>query len=262
MNPVLRVFGICIPTYSLFSFCGLAVAYLLGINLIKQRDVKQRDFLLLSFVSALGVVVGANLLYAITRTDDIVEAFYAFGDFDSIADFSAYLFGICNGMVFYGGLYGGILVGFLWAKHKKLNLKNIGDIFAVLIPLFHTFGRIGCFFAGCCYGVKSEWGISGRVVVGDLKEGAKRVPVQLMEAALLFMLFFVLLWMFRKKVAEGKLICIYLMSYAVLRFVLEFFRGDEIRGNLFMFSTSQWISLFTLFLVLILLLHKKRRLNN
>ena len=259
MFPEFSFLGISIPAYGLISFVGFIVAVFLGLWLIGKRNISKGDFLSVSIAVGFGVVAGANFLYALTRIGDILDAFASFGEYGSLWEFIEYLYTICGGMVFYGGLYGGLIFGALWSKHKKYSLKDMADVFSVLIPLFHTFGRIGCFFAGCCYGVKAHWGISGRVITADVKESSRRIPIQLIEAFFVFCLFIVILWLFSKKIARGKLIYIYLLIYAVLRFVLEFFRGDEIRGHFLVFSTSQWISVFTLLWVSIYLLITKTR---
>lgn len=246
MFPEVIVFGIKFPAYGLVSFFGFTVTALVGLWLIGKRSITRKDFFSVSVAVLFGVVAGANLLYAITRAGEIREFLGASESYNSVKELLEGLCDLCSGMVFYGGLYGGLLAGFLLAKRKKIPLKNISDTFAVLIPLFHTFGRIGCFLAGCCYGVESRWGISGRVITGDVKESAKRIPVQLIESGLLFCLFVLMLCLFFRKVSEGRLILIYLLIYPVLRFVLEFFRGDEVRGHFLMFSTSQWISIMTL----------------
>lgn len=261
MFPEFEIFGINLPVYGLVSLVGILVATFVGIRLSHRRDINKQNLFSLAIVAGVGLLVGANLLYALTRAGDIAELFSKYKDYESFWDFVRSLFEISSGMVFYGGLYGGLISGVLWAKHKKISLKDTSDLFSVLIPLFHAFGRIGCFFAGCCYGVKARWGISGRVVTMDVRESAKRVPVQLMEAGILFCLFLLFLWFFKRNKCEGKLIFFYLLIYAPLRFVLEFFRGDEIRGHFLMLSTSQWISIFTVLWVSVFLIITKYKLK-
>lgn len=105
------------------------------------------------------------------------------------------------------------------------------------IPLFHCFGRIGCFLAGCCYGKV----LSSPVVFAGILE-FRRIPVQLFEALFEIVLFAVLLLVGRKKMGSH-LLGVYLTTYAVFRFINEFFRGDEVRGSYFGCSTAQWISM-------------------
>ncbi len=105
------------------------------------------------------------------------------------------------------------------------------------MPLFHAFGRVGCFLAGCCYGKKLERTIT---ILNGIR--LERIPIQLIEAIFEFLLF-IILTVIRKKDDNVNILRIYLMSYSAFRFLDEFFRGDEIRGIFFGLSTAQWISL-------------------
>lgn len=259
MYPYINVFSFDIPTYGLISLLGVLAAGFVSLRIIRKRNVDINSFLTTAIAAAIGLFIGAHLLYGITRMSDVIDAFEHYSQFDSFSEFIKYVAELFSGMVFYGGLYGGLLAGYFWAKNRKYNIKGLSDVFAVAIPIFHAFGRIGCFFAGCCYGAESEWGFSGRVIVADVRENAKRIPVQLIEAFLLILLFAFMLMLFFKNRAKGNLIFIYLTIYAVMRFVLEFFRGDEIRGRLLMFSTSQWISIFTLLWVIGYFIVKSRK---
>lgn len=256
MLPTFDIFGIEIPTYGLISVVGMFAAIFVGL-IISKNKVDKYDLLMTTIVAGVGLFIGAHLLYSLTRIDDIADAFANYGEFGSFWEFLKYITGLMGGMVFYGGLYGGLAAGFLFARKKKYDVAKLSDVFAVVVPLFHAFGRVGCFFAGCCYGVESRWGIAGRVLYADVRETVRRVPIQLIEALCLLVLFGVMFWLYRKCKAQGKLIFIYLMIYAMLRFILEFFRGDEIRGRFMIFSTSQWISIVTLVWVTVYLIYRK-----
>lgn len=92
-------------------------------------------------------------------------------------------------LVFYGGLIGGIAAGLIAIKSMRLNSGIYADTMAPVIPLFHGFARIGCFFAGCCYGVQSDIGFTahGNQFVAEVNDVC-RFPVQLLEAACNFAL--------------------------------------------------------------------------
>ena len=134
-------------------------------------------------------------------------------------------------------------------KRKNYRFGLYSDIGAMLIPLFHGFGRIGCFFGGCCYGIPSEFGILYHSPQLPTDQIVTRFPVQLLESGLEFLLFFVLYFFLYKPTGplqdkvRGHLLEIWLGAYAVIRFLDEFLRGDIIRGVWGPFSTSQWISL-------------------
>lgn len=259
MYPYLHLFSLEIPVYGLVSLLGVAVAGFVAFILTKKKTVDFYDFFVTAIVAGLGLFAGAHILYALTRTGDIISAFSLYSTFDSTGEFIKYLLDVASGMVFYGGLYGGILAGFLWIRGHNHPADKYADIFAVVIPLFHAFGRVGCFFAGCCYGVAWEHGISGRVLGSGVCERIPRFPVQLLEAFCLVVLFVFLLTAFLEGKAQGRLMAVYLSSYAVLRFALEFLRGDDIRGHFLHLSTSQWISLLTIIGVVVYLILSRRK---
>lgn len=257
MHPFINLFGLNIPVYGILSALGIAASVAVLIPLCRRRKVEISDAAFVGIVSFIGVLIGSHLLYALTRAGDIAAAVSNYDTFESFGAFVKYVINEASGMVFYGGLYGGILAGALCVKIRKFPMGVLADLFAVVIPLFHAFGRVGCFFAGCCYGVQWQGGIGGRVIAKGAIEHTKRLPVQLIEAALLLVLFLALFVMYRKCVAKNNLMCVYLFSYAVLRFVLEYLRGDEIRGHLLWFSTSQWISILTIVGVLVYIVINK-----
>ncbi len=259
MCPDVSIFGITITSYGLLSAIGLLFSGIVLLLLSKRRNTDIFDLLQTAIIGGLGVLFGAHVLFALTRVGEISETIANFGNYDSFWAFMKVILRYFSGMVFYGGLYGGLLAGVLFARHKKYPLKDMSDVFACSIPAFHMFGRIGCFFAGCCYGIPFERGIAGRVISSGGKENIHRLPIQLIEAVCLLILFIVLVTLFVKSKFCGRLMSIYLLSYSVLRFILEFFRGDEIRGRFLIFSTSQWISLITVISVSTYLLLKKNK---
>lgn len=169
-----------------------------------------------------------------------------------------------SGIVFYGGLVF-FLISF-WLIVRKISPQDrekIIDSLAVSIPLFHAFGRIGCFTAGCCYGIptKSIIGITYTTWVQGSPFTETRVPIQLIEAMLNIMLFALLLWIATHKKTKGKLIMLYIILYALVRFINEFFRGDIDKTILFGFSAAQAISIALIIIVSIKLI-KERMVKN
>lgn len=155
-----------------------------------------------------------------------------------------------GGLMFYGGLILAIVVFFTWCAVKRERPLALADLFASVLPLGHAFGRIGCFFYGCCYGRDSDawcavvfppgspsWFEHGRRAVSVL-------PTQLFEAAALIALF-LLLFLIRRRNGilrrEGVLTGAYLIGYAAIRFGMEFLRGDP-RATVGPLSISQTIS--------------------
>ena len=154
--------------------------------------------------------------------------------------------------VFYGGLAGAVLGSALYARrHPDLPFWRLTDSAAPAIALGQSIGRLGCFSAGCCYGKPADlpWAVTftseyARQNVG-VPLNVPLHPVQLYESALTFLLFLVLIVMHWKRQFVGQVFCFYLVGYGILRFILEFYRGDPDRGFVFagLLSTSQLIGL-------------------
>lgn len=124
------------------------------------------------------------------------------------------------------------------AKIRKENASNFYNFAAPAIPLFHVFGRLGCFFGGCCYGKPASWGFA---MASDPE--ILRVPVQLIESGCNLLIFAALMiYEKRTEIGNRHTLRAYLTMYAVCRFILEFFRGDSERGLWGPLSTSQIIS--------------------
>lgn len=163
-----------------------------------------------------------------------------------------------GGLVFYGGLVGGIIGSILASRWQQLDIRKVEQCIIPVLPLGHAIGRIGCLLAGCCHGFE----YTGPLAVKNLliSAGKTYFPIQMVEALLNLGIFMFLLWYIRKKRPTYHILCAYLLFYSILRFILEFFRGDLIRGSFLKLSTSQWISV-ALFLVSIMIFYIFRERN-
>lgn len=223
-----RYIQITLPSYGVLAFIGAFAALLFLYFRLDRFDIAFTQFLKLVALCAVGCVLGSKLMYALTQVPWLIENFSVKNLLMLIPN---------SGYVFYGGLLGVILAIYLYAK-KGPDLR--GRIYRMVVPafpLFHGFGRIGCFMAGCCYGVKLA---TPAELFGIFT--LDRLPVQLIEAGFEFLLFAVLLFC-EKKQSKTDTLQIYLVTYAIFRFCIEFFRGDAIRGFFLGFSTAQWVSL-------------------
>ncbi len=243
MYPIISVFGREVGTYALCTVIGLLVSGFVAFKIGKKCGFTLEDiiFVMLSIVA--GILIGGHLLYGITNYKSIIALFTNISGMSFKQVFGA-ISVIFGGSVFYGGFLGAIVtLGIYSARFEKEKRRAIFDIYAVCVPLFHCFGRIGCFLGGCCYGIESKLGITvhNNTLVPELND-VSRVPVALIEAYFNILLFFLLHKLFSKGKLHGKLIYLYMLCYSVIRFGTEFLRGDEIRGIWFGFSTSQWIS--------------------
>ena len=245
---------------------GMLASALCCYLLLRKKEVDIEDIAMTGLIFAGGAVIGAHIVYGITNTDKIIELFKNIKDYNFIS-FCQTLFGnYMGGMVFYGGLIGGLIALVISDKVSQKYFRGdvMFDAVAVAIPLFHTFGRIGCFLGGCCYGIASDIGftVHGNTLYPALND-VNRLPVQLIESGLNLILFFVLLALYKKGKFQHRLLIVYFYIYPVIRFIDEFFRGDEIRGFFMGLSTSQIISilLFIYALVFTIIDIRKRKLQ-
>lgn len=171
---------------------------------------------------------------------------------------------ITTGMVFYGGLIGGIAGALLFCKKRKINFFSLSDLILPCFCIAHSGGRIGCLLVGCCYGLAEGescldgfFTYHGACSVTYLN-GVRRLPVPLMEAMFLVLLAAILILVLKNTRHRGTVTAWYMILYSVWRFVIEFFRGDAVRGIYGWFSTSQWIGI-AIFLagIVILVLSRK-----
>lgn len=261
MYPIIHLPGKELSTYALCAVVGGLLAGTFVCLSAKKRGEDVDDTIIMMLLIGVGVLFGSHMLYGIVTVPAVVRVFqrgFTIGSFQDFLDLAMFLFG---GGVFYGGLGGGALAAWLYARYKHKNKALYADLLAPAIPLFHFFGRIGCFLGGCCYGVEAPFGFVYTQNPIEQANGVVRFPVQLVESAFNLLLFLVLYYLLSHGLLKGRLIFVYLLSYAPARFILEFFRGDTYRGFLGPFSTSQWISLLIVAGCLIFFIYTKIRKN-
>jgi phosphatidylglycerol:prolipoprotein diacylglycerol transferase len=232
MLPVFELLGLKLYTYPLLLGIIWAISYHLSLFLLEYRKVSFKYFKLFYFGLFISSWIGAKVFYLLTLEFEMVK----------LASMSTN-FWLGGGFVFYGGLIFGLMFTAVFSLLSKQQMKTFTFAIPVLC-LGHSLGRIGCLLAGCCYGSVTKFPLSLHI------HGADRHPVQLYESIGLLILFIVTFELFKK----GKsVIKFYLAAYGLLRFSLEFFRGDKIRGEdvLYIFSTSQLIAISIIILVII-----------
>ena len=244
-DELFNIFGISLDLYTICFMVGVLACLIYTVIAMKKSGYSKSASDTIVLIGILSIIIG--LLVAA-----LFQAVY-----DYIANPSAgFHFG--QGMTFLGGLIGGVLafIGiyflFVYAINPHLKDSNIFKvdmnkgiwylvrIAPISITIAHGFGRIGCSFAGCCYGeTTTEWyGIWNDYL------GAKAVPVQLFEATFLFLLsaaMIVLLFKFNFKYNMS----VYLIGYGIWRFIIEFFRADVTERGQFIpgLSPSQFWSI-------------------
>lgn len=244
MFPYFDIFGRVVGSYAVCSVAGMMVCGAVGTRLGARYKVSFEELLLYMVAIVLGLLAGGHILFGITRIGELAKLLGSLGN-SSMKETLTGLGTVFGGMVYYGGFLGGAAALWLYTGfHKKHPRWVMFDLYGTLIPLFHTFGRIGCFFGGCCYGREGSWGFiaHGNPLVPEVND-VRRIPVPLLEAVCNLCIFFLLLYLFQKGQQKGRVIFWYMVAYAPVRFVLEFFRGDAIRGIWCGLSTSQWISI-------------------
>lgn len=259
MLPFITVCGRTVGSYALCSILGLCISGFVVCRLIKRHGVGVDDSILILLSVVGGIAAGGCLLYGATNIPTIITILQRPNALSHRDTLSA-LLSCFGGLVFYGGFLGGLLA-LRTATRRLTPLQRTAftDIYAVATPLFHTFGRIGCFLGGCCYGIESRFGfLITDNPISPTVCGVVRFPVQLVEAGGNIVLFIILLYLFCRQRFTGRLLPLYLLSYPVMRFALEFLRGDTVRGIWGGLSTSQWISMFLITGTIVFLSLRKR----
>lgn len=166
-----------------------------------------------------------------------------------------------GGWVVYGGILGGLLAALIWCKWKKWKFMDYFQVLMPCVSLAQGFGRIGCFFAGCCGGAVTDawYGIQFPATSLAWNTTQKIIPTQLLSSAGDFLMFAFLMYNLKKGKHPEDTGAWYLILYSVGRFLIEFLRGDLIRGGIGPFSTSQFISLFVVVLGAYMIWNRQRK---
>lgn len=226
-------------TYGVLVAVAFLTALWLAGRLGRQAGLNVDAVTNLGIYCALAAIGGAKLMMFLI---DIPYYTQHPGEIFSLSTLQA-------GGVFYGGLIAALAVAVWHMRKTRLPGWKTADVFAPAIALGHGIGRLGCFSAGCCWGVECHrpWAVTFTNPVAHELVGVPLQlplhPTQLYEAFAEFVIFGFLYWKIRKPHADGGIIGAYLMLYSAARFTVEFFRVHE-QGNVLggAFDTSQWIS--------------------
>ena len=235
MFPVLfRIGGFSVYTYGVLFFIGIVSAYAVSHRAARKENIPADVFSDIIFWTIISGMLGARIVYILVE--------YRYFLIDPIGALLSR-----SGFIFYGGIiFGGTAFYFL-VKKRGFDFFKIADVAALGIPLGHAIGRLGCFFYGCCYGRPTvSW--VGMLFPSESPAGAagvKVIPTQLISSAVLFIIFFIILYVKKKRKFDGQVFLTYLILYGLSRFVIEFFRGDP-RGFILGISTSQAIAAFVI----------------
>ena len=254
MHPILFEIGeFPVYTYGLL----LAGAYLIGLQFAliraRTRGLDPNRVMDLGIWIIVSALLGAKLLLLIVEFDK-------FGtNPDELLNLAR------SGGVFYGGLIAAVAVALWYLRRHRMPVWTVTDVFAPGIALGHVIGRLGCLFAGCCFGRPTDvpWAITfhsefaARNVGTPL--GIPLHPTQLYEAGAELLILVLLLATERKgRPFPGRTFWGYMLLYGISRFIIEFYRNDP-RGMVGDLSTSQFVSLLLVPLSIIMLVVLSRR---
>ena len=216
MHPIfLRLGGFPIHTYGVL----VALGFLAGLGVAAARARKAG--MAPEQINDLGVwliltgMAGGKLFHIVFFWPDFLAGWRAEG-----------LASLREGFVFYGGFITASLATVVYTRRKHLPLMKVADLLAPGVALGHLFGRLGCFFNGCCFGKPCSLPWAVDFPAPHPLHGIPVHPTELYEAAGNLLIFCGLLGWERRKRFDGQVWWLYVLSYGILRFVVEFFRGD------------------------------------
>jgi len=250
LHPILfKIGSFHLPTYGVLLALALIAALYTVVRLGRREGVDPGRLIDFSTWLIVAALLGAKVLMIVTDW-----SFYRAhpGQIFSLATLEA-------GGVFYGGFITATFFAIWYIRTYRLPLWKMFDVYAPAIALGQSIGRMGCFSAGCDYGVPSHssWAITftsefAHQMTG-VPLGVPLFPWQPVESAIMLAIFGILIWRYRHKSRDGEIFLLYLALYAVARFSMEFLRGDQDRGFVFnhLLSTSQFIALLALLTALV-----------
>jgi phosphatidylglycerol:prolipoprotein diacylglycerol transferase len=222
--PILFKIGpLTIRTYGLLLAVGFALAVSLAMRRARRRGMNPETILDLCFYLILAGIVGSRLLYVIQ-----FPSWYLSNPLRILMIWE-------GGLVFYGGLIAALVVGALYVNRRRIDFLETADVLAPAISLGQAIGRLGCFAAGCCFGLPWEGGWCAVTFANPDSLAPLHIPlhpVQLYQSAADFGVLALLLLADRHRRFKGQTLLTYFLVSPAARFVIEFFRGDE-RGAFF-----------------------------
>jgi phosphatidylglycerol:prolipoprotein diacylglycerol transferase len=254
------------PIYSYGAMLGLAFisGWYLGVYFANREGIPYKKTYTAYVLIIIFSLVGARIAHLITNPD-------TWGVLHERGFFGALFASKCEGLVAYGGYIGGTLTGWVYMRLNKLDFWSLVDCTIPSMTLGLGITRLGCFLAGCCHGIPTDapWGMSfppgspasyaflNGAVAGKLASPPVH-PTQLYEALLGFILFPLAIFFLKRRKFTGQAFLLVVPFYAVGRFLLEFIRGDTDRGTVLGLSTSQFIGVVLILLVVGLYLWRRR----
>jgi len=234
---IIGSFHLRIPTYGFLLASAFSIGYFLALKRAKNLKIPTRHVENFFFIAVLGSIVGARFFHVF------------FEEFSYYSKHPSKIWAIWEGgYTFYGALLSSLFFMYLYTRIKKISFLEMMDICTPGGALGLFIGRMGCFFAGCCWGRPSSvpWAVAFNAPETLSPSGNVRVhPTQVYEALVGLLVFFYLNYRFKHRRYSGQIFLEAITIYSLARFFIEYFRGDDYRGYLFggLMSYSQFISL-------------------
>jgi phosphatidylglycerol:prolipoprotein diacylglycerol transferase len=247
--------GLAVHSYGLAIAVGFAVGVVLAAREARRAGLDPGAMLDLLFWILVSGVLGSRLAFVALHAGDYLRLCRQGGLSGCLAPLELWE----GGLVYYGGALAATGAVALFARRHRWRFGTVADVLAPALALGHAVGRVGCFFAGCCFGKPWRAGLAfppGSVAFDDLASSGAITPdasatpplhpTQLYEAAGELLIFFLLLRTRRRQRFAGATALLYAAAYAGLRFAVEIFRGDAARGFLARLATpslARWLCL-------------------
>ena len=217
MHPIAFYLGsLPVRWYGIMMALGFAAGLFTATRRAKYANVSGEVISDVTIWLLVGAIIGARIVYVTTYW----KQEFADGPFSEVFMVQH------GGLVYYGGLIGATVAGFIYLFWKKLPAWKISDVLAPSIALGSVFGRVGCLLNGCCYGYACNlpWAIT--FPAGHEMAGIPVHPTEIYDGLLNLILYVLLAWWFRRRKFDGQIFAAYLMIYAIFRSISEHFRGD------------------------------------
>jgi phosphatidylglycerol---prolipoprotein diacylglyceryl transferase len=239
-----------LPTYGVMVALAFLAGLAITVKLARRSGLNPELITNLAVYVALSGMLGAKVLMIVFDWNRYMANP---GDIFSLATLQA-------AGVFQGGLILALVTAFFYMRHQALPPLATSDAFAPGLALGHAIGKIGCFAAGCCWGIETKlpWAVkfhdpAAYALTGVPLEIALH-PAQLYEAGAEALIFGFLYWRFARPHAPGQIIGLYLVVSSVTRFFIEFTRNHEQALPFGLpFSITQWIAIVLAFAGAVLL---------
>ncbi len=249
---IIRIGNFGIHTYGLFIAIGIIIALFLTRKECERVNLNGELIVDTLFWAIWIGIIGSRIFYVLYFPEEFIK--------DPFEFFRIWK----GGLVFHGGILVAVPFTLILFKRKNIPILRAVDAVVIFVPLAHFFGRLGCFSAGCCYGRICElpWAVKFNHSLSLAPKNIPIHPTQLYEALLNLILFFVLFTTRKKITKEGLKLGVYLTGYGIIRFFVEFFRGDP-RNIYYGFSVAQLISagFFIAGIIIIFLISLKKDIN-